>query len=103
MPVVACSKCGTRNRVDPRHAAEQIAKCGKCGTPLDLSKVEDTTDGSKPLIVTDDKFSARRDSVKRAYRCWSTAGRPGAAHVAWSVQSWTNWLRSRRAVIASRN
>ena len=56
MPVVACSKCGTKNRVDPRQAVEQLAKCGKCGTPLDLSKAEDTASETKPLIVTDARF-----------------------------------------------
>ena len=56
MPVVACSNCGTRNRVDPRNAAQQIAKCGKCGTPLDLSKAEETNTETKPLIVTDASF-----------------------------------------------
>lgn len=56
MLVVACSKCGTKNRVDPRQAVEQIAKCGKCGTPLDLSKVEDTAAETKPLTVTDASF-----------------------------------------------
>jgi len=56
MPIVACSKCGTKNRVDQRQAAEQIAKCGKCGTTLDLSKIADTTAETKPLIVTDASF-----------------------------------------------
>lgn len=56
MPVIACRKCGTKNRVDPRQAAEQIAKCGKCGTHLDLSKAEDSTAETKPLIVTDARF-----------------------------------------------
>ena len=56
MPVVACSKCGTKNRVDLRQAGEQIAKCGKCGTPLHLSNVEDSAAESKPLIVTDARF-----------------------------------------------
>lgn len=56
MPVVACSKCGTKNRVDPRNAAEQIAKCGKCGTPLDLSKAEEAAHATKPLTVTDATF-----------------------------------------------
>jgi thioredoxin 2 len=56
MPIVACSKCGTKNRVDPRHAVEQIAKCGKCGTPLDLSKAEEAATETKPLIVTDASF-----------------------------------------------
>jgi thioredoxin len=61
MPVVACSKCGTKNRVDPRNAAEQIARCGKCGTPLDLSKAEEAADATKPLRVTDATF--QRDVI----------------------------------------
>lgn len=56
MPVVACSNCGTKNRVDPRNAAEQIARCGKCGAPLDVSKAEAGTDETKPLTVTDASF-----------------------------------------------
>lgn len=55
MLVVACSKCGTKNRVDPRHAADQIAKCGKCGTPLDLGKADGAAD-TKPVVVTDSTF-----------------------------------------------
>ena len=57
MFIVACSKCGTRNRVDPRNAAEQIAKCGKCGTPLDVSDGVDVAEATKPLIVTDASFA----------------------------------------------
>ena len=71
MPVVACSNCGTKNRVDPRHAAEQIAKCGKCGTPFDLNRT-DASDDAKPLIVTDATFQSevlelagRRSPVRR--------------------------------------
>jgi len=56
MPVVACRKCGTKNRVDPRQAVEQIAKCGRCGTPLEVSKAEGTAAETKPLIVTDARF-----------------------------------------------
>ena len=66
MSVVACSKCGTRNRVDPRQAAGQIAKCGKCGTPLDLSKAEDTAAETKPLIVTDARF--QQDVIEASER-----------------------------------
>jgi thioredoxin len=62
MSVVACSKCGTKNRIDPRQAAEQIAKCGKCGTLLDLNKAEDTDSETKPLIVTDARF--QRDVIE---------------------------------------
>lgn len=56
MFVIACSNCGTRNRVDPRNAADQIAKCGKCGTPLDVSKAADAKGHTQPLIVTDVTF-----------------------------------------------
>lgn len=56
MPVVACSNCGTKNRVDPNNAAVQIAKCGKCGTPLDLSKSAEAANEAKPVIVTDTTF-----------------------------------------------
>jgi thioredoxin len=56
MPVVACSKCGTKNRVDPRQAAGQIAKCGDCGATLDVSRIEDTRAETKPVIVTDVSF-----------------------------------------------
>jgi thioredoxin len=48
--------------VDPRNAADQIAKCGKCGTPLDVSKVEAAAE-TKPLIVTDATF---QDEVLRS-------------------------------------
>lgn len=56
MSVVTCKKCGTKNRVDPRQATEQIAKCGKCGTPLDVSEAADASTEAKPIIVTDATF-----------------------------------------------
>jgi thioredoxin len=56
MPVVSCSKCGSKNRVDPAKAAEGQAKCGKCGAPLDLSQATAEVDDKKPLIVTDATF-----------------------------------------------
>ncbi len=59
MPVIACNKCGTKNRVDLRQATEQIAKCGKCGAPLELRKAVETQ--TKPLIVTDSTF--QRDVI----------------------------------------
>ncbi len=76
MPVVACSKCGTKNRVDHGQTAGQIAKCGKCGTPLDLSKAEDTGAETKPLIVTDASFqhdvmeSSERPVLVDAWAPW---------------------------------
>jgi thioredoxin 2 len=56
MPVIACSKCGTRNRVDLDTAAKSQAKCGKCGTPLDLTSTTASAATDKPLIVTDASF-----------------------------------------------
>ncbi|HWN08356.1 MAG TPA: thioredoxin [Pyrinomonadaceae bacterium] len=54
MQVVVCNKCGSKNRVDPASAAGQIAKCGRCGTPLE---VDSKAPGNIPLIVRDDTFS----------------------------------------------
>ncbi|MDQ2936169.1 MAG: thioredoxin [Acidobacteriota bacterium] len=62
MPVVVCSNCGTKNRVDPRNATGHIAKCGKCGqalgVPADAQQggSQDKPVENKPLIVTDDTF-----------------------------------------------
>ena len=56
MPVISCSKCGTKNRVELARATDGQAKCGKCGTPLDISKVAAQADDKKPLIVTDATF-----------------------------------------------
>ena len=56
MTVIACSNCGTKNRVDPGQAAEHIAKCGKCGTTLDLSSAGEPAVETKPLLVTDSTF-----------------------------------------------
>lgn len=74
MPVIACSNCGTKNRVDLRNAAERIARCGKCGTPLDVSKRVETAAETKPLIVTDATF--QRDVLDSNGRpvlldCWA--------------------------------
>ena len=73
MPVVVCSNCGTKNRVDPRNAAEQIAKCGKCGTRLDVNKPEDAAE-TKPLVVTDSTFQSEVLESNRGtvlLDCWA--------------------------------
>lgn len=54
MEIVVCKNCGSKNRVDPSTAADLLAKCGKCGTPLD---VDANATGNKPLIVSDDTFA----------------------------------------------
>lgn len=74
MPVVACGNCGTKNRVDPRNAAERIATCGKCGTPLDLTNLDEAVDEAKPVIVTDTTF--QREVLETSGRpvlldCWA--------------------------------
>ena len=56
MFVVPCSKCGTKNRVDPRSSAGQMAKCGKCGAPLDVSKGVGAAEKTAPVVVTDASF-----------------------------------------------
>ena len=75
MLVVACSKCGTKNRVDPRSAAEQVAKCGKCGTPLDVSKGVDVAEHTTPVIVTDATFQQEvlQGSIRQPVLldCWA--------------------------------
>jgi thioredoxin 2 len=57
MPIVVCSKCGAKNRVDERATQTLQPKCGRCGTPLDAETAEPSSpDTSKPLIVTDATF-----------------------------------------------
>lgn len=74
MPVISCSKCGTKNRVDLDRAAEGQAKCGKCGTPLDTSNVAHEADNNKPVIVTDATFARevlQAGSIPVLVDCWA--------------------------------
>ena len=74
MPVVSCSKCETKNRVELARAADGQAKCGKCGMPLDISKVADQAADKKPLIVTDATFEGdvlRADDIPVLVDCWA--------------------------------
>ncbi len=57
MSIVKCEKCGARNRADPEAPADRIATCGKCGTVLRIPPASQST-SDKPLIVTDQSFSA---------------------------------------------
>jgi thioredoxin 2 len=51
MQVVACNKCGAKNRVDESRLAAGQAKCGRCGERL-ASAASD----SKPIVITDQTF-----------------------------------------------
>ena len=73
MPVISCSKCGTKNRVELDRAAAGQAKCGKCGAPLDISKASNHAD-HRPLIVTDATFERdvlRAGSIPVLVDCWA--------------------------------
>ena len=52
MQVVACSKCGTKNRVEESRLANSEAKCGRCGAMLTQVSSQD----SVPLVITDQTF-----------------------------------------------
>src|SRR5262245_12598341 len=54
MQVVTCAHCGAKNRVDEARLNRTDAKCGKCGTLLQV-RVTDARE-TKPLVVTDATF-----------------------------------------------
>ncbi|MEK6279758.1 MAG: thioredoxin [Acidobacteriota bacterium] len=56
MPVVACKNCGSKNRVEPRQAEGKVARCGKCGVPLEVPSEAPNPALDQPLVVTDDSF-----------------------------------------------
>jgi thioredoxin 2 len=61
MAIIACPKCGARNRVDERAAAVRRPICGKCSAPLAGSQQQgqpsNFDDGGKPFVVTDATFT----------------------------------------------
>src|SRR5687767_10852409 len=58
MVVVTCTKSGAKNRVEETRAATLQPKCGRCGTPLDVSAAGANPDTGKPITVTDDTIDA---------------------------------------------
>jgi thioredoxin 2 len=70
MPIVVCSNCGSKNRFDPASALGHVAKCGKCGEPLQL---QPEASEDKPVIVKDETFE--RDVLKAngtvLLDCWA--------------------------------
>jgi thioredoxin 2 len=73
MPIVTCSKCGARNRVEAATAERLQPKCGRCGTLLDVNKAEGEFETGKPRVVTDATFE--RDVLKAdrpvLLDCWA--------------------------------
>jgi thioredoxin len=57
MAIVACAKCGAKNRVDETAAATSQPVCGKCGTKLEARANGGGFDTRTPLTVTDDSFA----------------------------------------------
>lgn len=74
MQVVACSKCGTKNRVDETRLVAGLAKCGRCGTKLEVHSAGAPRVELKPLVVTDATF--QRDVLQTTgppvlLDCWA--------------------------------
>ncbi len=61
MAIIACTKCGARNRVDERAASARRPVCGRCGSPLSASQQQGDSsnfdDGGRPFVVTDATFA----------------------------------------------
>ena len=69
MRVVACTKCGAKNRVEESRLTASEAKCGRCGEKLAV-----TAGDSKPVIVTDQTFEPEVFRVKGQpvlVDCWA--------------------------------
>lgn len=73
MPVIECRKCRSKNRVDLNRAADKVARCGKCGEPLQVASNGFHVGTDKVLVVTDESFE--RDVLNRAgvvmLDCWA--------------------------------
>lgn len=72
MIVVACDKCGAKNRVDERVVAVRRPVCGKCGAALKIAAAG--AGASKPLKVTDATFERdvlQAGSTPVLLDCWA--------------------------------
>ena len=70
MQVVACSKCGVKNRVDESKLATSDATCGRCGAKLNAGSDQD----AKPFVITDQTFEQEVMQTKGRpvlIDCWS--------------------------------
>ena len=55
MPVIACPKCGAKNRVDQNKTTAMRPLCGRCQTPLPAPTPFASGEG-RPIEVTDATF-----------------------------------------------
>ena len=56
--IVACPKCGAKNRVNDRVAGDREPVCGKCGTKLSTSATSaSSATPAHPIEVTDANFA----------------------------------------------
>ena len=75
MTIVTCPKCGAKNRVDERAAADRQPVCGRCGTKLQVPSAAAGAADGHPIEVTDNSFasvlSAAGDKPVLV-DCWAT-------------------------------
>ena len=74
MSVVACAKCGAKNRVDEKAASARQPVCGKCGSPLRRTAGAANAKTAQPLTVTDSTFERevlRAGSTPVLLDCWA--------------------------------
>lgn len=74
MVVVACEKCGAKNRVDEKIVAARRPVCGKCGAGLKVAAAGAGAHRTKPLKVTDATFERdvlQAGSTPVLLDCWA--------------------------------
>ncbi|MEJ2726526.1 MAG: thioredoxin domain-containing protein [Deltaproteobacteria bacterium] len=70
--IVHCSKCGAKNRI-PHEKAGMQAKCGQCGSPLEVGKTESRAGGPHVYLFRCTECGARNkipaDRIEAGPRC----------------------------------
>lgn len=71
MKVVACAKCGAKNRVDESRLGTAEAKCGRCGATLEAGS--GNGQNTKPKIITDASFQqeVQASGAPLLVDCWA--------------------------------